>query len=138
MCAPFTTNFLVRQLLEIKVVLLSSYFLYYHVYAIYLMKNHLDTLNLNLINFTTITKQLKQLILPMLVRTDVCVRMVFVWEETRVPGVPRGNPPVWLVDTLMVIRFMNSFCSIYLNIRIMVWYLFVGNLIVDMAVCMTI
>ena len=29
----------------------------------------------------------------MLVGTDVCVRMVFVWEETRVP---RGNPPVWL------------------------------------------
>ena len=135
MRAPFTTNFLVRQLLEIKVVLLSSYFLYYHVYAIYLMKIHLDTLNLNFINFTPITKQLKQLILPMLVGTDVCVRMVFVWEETRVPG---GNPPVWLVDTLMVIRFMNSFCSIYLNIRIMVWYLFVGNLIVDMAVCMTI
>jgi len=31
----------------------------------------------------------------MLVGTDVCVRMVFVWEET---GVPWGNPPVWLGD----------------------------------------
>jgi len=41
--------------------------------------------------FTTITKQVIQLILIMLVRTDVCVRMVFVWEETGVPG---GNPPV--------------------------------------------
>ena len=29
----------------------------------------------------------------MLVGTNVCVRMVFVWEETWVPG---GNPPVWL------------------------------------------
>ena len=27
----------------------------------------------------------------MLVGTDVCVTMVFVWEETGVPG---GNPPV--------------------------------------------
>ena len=24
---------------------------------------------------------------------DVCVQMVFMWEET---GVPEGNPPVWL------------------------------------------
>ena len=31
----------------------------------------------------------------MLFGTDVCVRMVFVWEETRVP---RGNPRVWLGD----------------------------------------
>jgi len=41
--------------------------------------------------FTTITKQVIQLILIMLVDTDVCVRMVFVWEET---GIPEGNPPV--------------------------------------------
>ena len=46
---------------------------------------------LNLIYFTTITKQVIQLILIMLVGTDVCVRMVFAWEETGVPG---GNPPV--------------------------------------------
>ena len=32
--------------------------------------------------FTTITKQVIQLTLIMLVGTDVCVRMVFVWEET--------------------------------------------------------
>ena len=31
----------------------------------------------------------------MLVGTDVCVPVVFVWEETEVPG---GNPPVWLSD----------------------------------------
>ena len=42
-----------------------------------------------LIYFTTITKQVIQLILSMLVGTDVCVRMVFVWEETGVPG---GKP----------------------------------------------
>ena len=41
---------------------------------------------LNFIYFTTITKQVIQLILIMLVGTDVCVRMVFVWEETGEPG----------------------------------------------------
>jgi len=46
---------------------------------------------LNFIYFTTITKQVIQLILIMLVGTDVCIRMVFVWEETGVPG---GNQPV--------------------------------------------
>ena len=35
----------------------------------------------------------------MLVGTDVCVRMVFVWEET---GVPRGNPPVCLGDHMTI------------------------------------
>ena len=35
----------------------------------------------------------------MLLGTDVCVRMVFVWEETRVP---RGNPPVWLGDRMTI------------------------------------
>ena len=35
----------------------------------------------------------------MLVATDVCVPMVFVWEETRVPG---GNPPVWLGDHMTI------------------------------------
>jgi len=37
----------------------------------------------------------------MLVGTDVCVRMVFVWEET---GVPAGNPTVkyvkWTSDRI--------------------------------------
>ena len=47
--------------------------------------------SLNFIYFTTITKQVIQLVLIVLVGTDVCVRMVFVWEETGVPG---GNPPV--------------------------------------------
>ena len=47
--------------------------------------------SLNFIYFTTITKQVIQLILIMLVGTVVCVRMLFVWEETGVPG---GNPPV--------------------------------------------
>ena len=50
-----------------------------------------NILVLNFIFFTTITKQVIQLILITLVGTDVCVRMVFVWEETGVPG---GNPPV--------------------------------------------
>jgi len=53
--------------------------------------NGLLVLSLNFIYFTMITKQVIQLMLIMLVGTDVCVRMVFVWEET---GVPRGNPPV--------------------------------------------
>ena len=34
-----------------------------------------------------------------LVGTDVCVRMVFVWEETGAPG---GNPPVWLGDHMTI------------------------------------
>ena len=53
------------------------------------------TTSLNFIDFTTITEQVIQLILIMLVGTDVCVRMAFVWEETGVPG---GNPPVLLGD----------------------------------------
>ena len=56
-------------------------------------------LQLNIIYFTTITKQVIQLILSILVGIDVCVRMVFVWEET---GVPRGNPPVWLGDHMPI------------------------------------
>jgi len=47
--------------------------------------------SLNFIYFTMITKQVIQLILIMLVGHNVCVQMVFIWEET---GVPRGNPPV--------------------------------------------
>jgi len=47
--------------------------------------------SLNFIYFTTINKKVIQLILIMLVGTDVCVPVVFVWEETGVPG---GNPPV--------------------------------------------
>ena len=35
----------------------------------------------------------------MLVDTDVFVPMVFVWEETGVPG---GNPPVWLDDHMTI------------------------------------
>ena len=35
----------------------------------------------------------------MLVGTDVCVRMVFLWEEIEVPG---GNPPVWLGDHMTI------------------------------------
>ena len=46
--------------------------------------------SLNLIYFTMITKQVIQLMLIMLVGTDVCVWMVVVWEETGLPG---GNPP---------------------------------------------
>ena len=53
----------------------------------------------NFIYFTRITKQVIQLILIMLAGTDFCVRMIFVWEETRVPG---GNPPVWLGDHMTI------------------------------------
>ena len=35
----------------------------------------------------------------MLVGTDDCVPVVFMWEETRVPG---GNPPVWLGDHMTI------------------------------------
>ena len=50
-----------------------------------------ETFNLFLLYLTTITKQVLQLILIMLIGTDVCVHTVFVWGETGVPG---GNPPV--------------------------------------------
>ena len=47
-----------------------------------------------------ITKQVIQaLILIMLVDTDVCVWMVFVWEENGVTG---GNPPVRLGDDMTI------------------------------------
>jgi len=51
----------------------------------------LAVFSLNFIKFTTVTKQVIQLLLIMLVGTDICVRMVFMWEET---GVPRGSPLV--------------------------------------------
>ena len=35
----------------------------------------------------------------MLVGTDNCVQMVFVWEGT---GVPAGNPPFWLGDHMTI------------------------------------
>ena len=35
----------------------------------------------------------------MLVGTDVCFPMVFVWEKTVVPG---ENPPVWLGDHMTI------------------------------------
>ena len=35
----------------------------------------------------------------MLVGSDVCVPVVFVWEETGVPG---GDPPVWLGDYMTI------------------------------------
>ena len=53
----------------------------------------------NFIYFKTITKQVLSLILIMLVGTDVCVRMAFVWQETGVPG---RNPPVWLGDHMTI------------------------------------
>ena len=56
-------------------------------------------LSLNFIYLTTITKQVIQLVLIMLIGTDDCVRMVFVCEET---GVPEGNPPVWLGDHMTI------------------------------------
>ena len=41
----------------------------------------------------------------MLVDTDVCVGLVFVWEETEVPG---RNPSVQLGDH-MTIKMLNMF-----------------------------
>ena len=35
----------------------------------------------------------------MLVGTDVCIPVVFVWEETGVPG---RNPPAWLGDHMTI------------------------------------
>ena len=35
----------------------------------------------------------------MLVGTDDCICVVFLWEETGVPG---GNPPVWLGDHMTI------------------------------------
>ena len=35
----------------------------------------------------------------MLVGIDDCVPVVFVWEETGLPG---GNPPVWLDDQITI------------------------------------
>ena len=58
--------------------------------------------SLNFIYFTTITKQVIQLLFIMLVGTDVCVRMVFVWEGTGVPG---EIPPVWLGDHMTHIAY---------------------------------
>jgi len=46
---------------------------------------------LDFIYFRKITKQVIQLILIMLVGTNIGVPIAFVWEET---GVPVGNPPV--------------------------------------------
>jgi len=45
--------------------------------------------------YTTITNQVIQLVLVMLVGTHICVSVVFVWEETRVPG---GNQHTRLGD----------------------------------------
>ena len=44
-------------------------------------------------------KQVIQLILIMLVGTDDCVPVVFVWEVTGLPG---GNPPVELDDQITI------------------------------------
>ena len=44
-------------------------------------------------------RNVKQLISIMLVGTDVCIPVVFVWEETGVPG---GNPPVWVGDHMTI------------------------------------
>ena len=55
--------------------------------------------SLNFIYFTMIANQVIQLILIMLVGTDVCIRMIFVWEVTGVPG---GNPPVWHGDPMTI------------------------------------
>ena len=56
--------------------------------------------------------------------SDVCVRMVFVWEET---GVPAGNPPVWLGDHITII-YKGSFKSwtIHSNLKVNSVFFFKG------------
>ena len=61
--------------------------------------------------------------LSMLVGTDVCVRMVFVWEETGVPG---GNPLdlTWLLGlrwnlSRMFTHNWLTLRTLYLNVEIM-------------------
>ena len=73
--------------------------------------------SLSLIYFTTITKQVIQLILIMLVGTDVCVQIVFVWKETAVPG---RNPPARLDDhmtknVLFVHTEHPNICEVFKN-----------------------
>ena len=70
-----------------------------HYYFLIISNIKYQHISLNFIYFTTITKRVIQLILIMLVGTDVCVRMVFGWEETGVPG---GNAPVWLGDHMTI------------------------------------
>ena len=79
------------------------------------------SVNLNYIYFTTITKQCIQLILIMLVGTDVCVRMVFMREET---GVPKGNPPVWLDDHMPVYSLIwVCMCYIFTDLSVYLLYI---------------
>ena len=49
----------------------------------------------------------------MLVGTDVCVPVVFVWEET---GVPWGNTPVWLSDHMTISHAAVYKSPIYINV----------------------
>ena len=69
------------------------------VYVIYWFDIMPFSFFLNFIYFATIKKQVIQLILTMLVGTDVCVQMVFMWEETGVPG---RNPLVRLGDHMTI------------------------------------
>ena len=51
----------------------------------------------------------------MLIGTDVCVRMVFMWEEIVMPG---GNPPVWLGDHMTISHAdagYDCFRSVYVS-----------------------
>ena len=50
----------------------------------------------------------------MLVGTDVCVRVVFVWEETGVPG---GNPPVWLGDHMTISHAHTGYQTLVAAVR---------------------
>jgi len=54
---------------------------------------------LNVIHYTTIMKQVKQLTLTMLDDKDVCVCVVFVWRKFGGPG---GNSPVRLGDHITI------------------------------------
>ena len=49
--------------------------------------------------YLTITKHITQLILIMLVGSNVCVCVILLWEKTGVPG---WNPNVWLGDHMTI------------------------------------
>jgi len=56
---------------------------------------------------TLITKQVHLTYINYARWHDVCIRIVFLWKETGVPG---GNPPVWLGDHMRR-RVSNLSCS---------------------------
>lgn len=59
------------------------------------------TLSLNLTYFTTINKEILQLILMLFISSDISVKRQLMWEETRVPG---ENPRVRVGDHITLLH----------------------------------